>query len=67
MTPDEAARTMMQLTKAKASIETMKKQIAALEDKVVGMEKIKCQEEMVYHLNSPPEMHLPTEFSRSNC
>ena len=47
MTPDEAARTMMQLTKAKASIEAMKKQIAALEDKVVGMEKIKRQEEMV--------------------
>jgi hypothetical protein len=55
MTPDEAARTMMQLTKAKASIEAMKKQIAALEDKVVGMEKIKRQEEMVYLLKSPPK------------
>lgn len=34
MTAEEAARTMMQLTKAKASIEAMKKQIGALEDKV---------------------------------
>ena len=67
MTPDEAARTMMQLTKAKASIEAMKKQIAALEDKVVGMEKIKRQEEMVYLLKSPPKRHLTTEFPRSNC
>jgi chromosome segregation ATPase len=46
MTAQEAARTMTQLTKAKASIEAMKKQISALEDKVVNMEKQKRQEEM---------------------
>ena len=46
MTPDEAARTMIQLTKAKASIEAMKKQISGLEDKVVAMEKQKRQEEI---------------------
>ncbi len=46
MTPDEAARTMMQLTKAKASNEAMKKQISELENKVVAMEKQKRQEEM---------------------
>ena len=34
ITADEAARTMLQLTKAKASIEAMKKQISGLEDKV---------------------------------
>jgi chromosome segregation ATPase len=46
MTAEDAARTMMQLTKAKASIEAMKKQIAELEDKVVTMERQKRQEEM---------------------
>ena len=35
ITADEAARTMLQLTKAKASIEAMKKQISGLEDKVL--------------------------------
>ena len=45
MTADEAARTMLQLTKAKASIEALKKQISGLEDKVVVMEKQKRAEE----------------------
>ena len=46
MTAEDAARTVMQLTKAKASIDAMRKQISELEDQVVAMEKQKRQEEM---------------------